>query len=99
LQNFQALVERDARHEQTLDADGVELLESLQLARLHRRLQRRERRQRYQLAARTADVHLGELIRRQALAALDLRNDLVAAPLDAEAVDVIAAEENGEVAS
>ena len=40
-----------------------------------------------------------ELIRRQPLAALHLRDDLVAAALDAEAIDVVAAEERGEIAA
>ena len=45
----QRLVERHRRRDDALDADGVQLLELLQLARLGRRLAARERRQRHQL--------------------------------------------------
>ena len=51
------------------------------------------------LPSGAGDVDVLELVRRQALAALDLRDDLVAAPLDAEAVDVVAAEQRREVAA
>ena len=62
-------------------------------------LQRRERRQRHQLVVRAGDVDLRELIRRQPLGALDLRDHLVAAALDAEAVDVVAAEQRRQIAA
>ena len=51
------------------------------------------------LSSRSGDVDLRELIRRQPLRALDLRNHLVAAPLDAEAVDVVAAEQRRQIAA
>ena len=60
---------------------------------------RRERRERHELAVRPGDVDLRELIRRQPLGALDLRDHLVAAPLDAEPVDVVAAEQRREIAA
>ena len=87
------------RRDHALDAHRVELLEALQLARLGRRLERGEGRERHQLALRARDVDLRELVRRQALAALDLRDHLVAAALDAEAVDVVAAQHRREVAA
>ena len=43
------------------------------------------------------DVHLRKLIRRQALHAFDLRNDLVAASLNAEPVDVVAANQRRQI--
>ena len=51
------------------------------------------------LLSRSGDVDLRQLIRRQALGALDLRNDFVAAPLDAEAVDVVSAQQRREILS
>src|SRR4029450_8255010 len=44
------------------------------------------------------DVDLRQLVGRQPLGALDLRNDLVAASLDAEAIDVVAAEQDRQIA-
>ena len=64
-----------------------------------RRLQRRERRERHQLAAGARDVDVRELVGGEALGALDLRDHLVAAALDAEAVDVVAAEHRRQVAA
>src|SRR5262249_17217774 len=45
----------------------------------------------------TADVHLRKLLRGQSLHALDLRNDLVASPLNAETIDVIPAQQGGKI--
>ena len=93
----QRLVERDRRRNHALDAHGVELLELLQLARLGGRPQAGEGRQRHELVARSRDVDLRQLIGRQALGALDLRNHLVAPALDAEPVDVVAAEQRRQI--
>ena len=49
------------------------------------------------LLLRSRDVDLRQLVGGQALRALDLRNDLVAAALDAEAVDVVPAQQGGKV--
>ena len=51
------------------------------------------------MSPRSGDVDLRQLIGRQPLGALDLRNDLVAASLDAEAVDVVAAEQRRQIAA
>ena len=64
-----------------------------------RRLEGRERRERHELAAGAGHVDVCELVGREALGALDLRDDLVAAALDAEAIDVVAAEHRREVAA
>src|SRR5262249_43862398 len=92
-------VERDARRNRPLNSDSIELLEALQLARLGRRLQSGEGRQRNELAASASDVHLRQLIGRQALAANHLRNDFVAAALNAETIDVVSAQQDREIAA
>ena len=51
----------------------------------------------HQLAVGAGHVDVGELIGRQAVAALDLRDHLVAAPLNAEPVHVVAAEQRRQV--
>src|SRR6266545_1679406 len=95
----QRLIERDRRRDHTLDADGIELLKFLQLPRLGRGSQARERREWHELVAGSGDVHLRKLIGRQALRARDLRNDLIAPALDAEPVDVVAAQKDWEISS
>src|SRR5205814_1861037 len=77
LEVLERIVERDARRESALDADGVELLEAFEIARLGRRLQRREGRQRHELPAAAGDVDLRELVGRQPVGALYERDDLV----------------------
>src|SRR5205085_12470648 len=67
LEERERLVERDAGRDDALDAHRVELLEALQLARLRGRRQLRERRERHELAVRTGDVEVRELVGRQAL--------------------------------
>ncbi len=99
LQKSQRLVERHRRRDDALDADGIQLLELLQIARFRRGPQRGERRQRDEPIVRAGDVDLAELIGRQPLGTHHLRNDLVAASLDAETVDVVGAEERREVAA
>src|SRR6266511_4130443 len=81
LEEFERFVERDARRDDALDANGVQLLKPLQLPRLGGVLERREGRKRNQLSAGPGDVDLLELVRRQAFRALDLGDDLVTAPL------------------
>ena len=98
LEIVERLVQRHARRDDALDANGVELLEPLQLARLGRRLQRGEGRKRHQPPLGPRHVDVFQLIRGEALAALHLGDHLVASPLDAEAVDVIPAQEGGQVA-
>ncbi len=92
-------VERDTGRVGALDADGVELLEALQLARLRRGGERGKGRKRNELPTAACDVDLRQLIGCQPVAATDERNDLVAPPLDAEAVHVVSAEQRREVAS
>ena len=87
-------IERHRRRDHSLHPHGVELLELLQLARLGGRPQTRERRQRHELVAGSRDVNLRQLIGRETLGTLDLRNHLVAAALNAEAVDIVAAEQD-----
>src|SRR5881409_2903632 len=62
-------------------------------SRLGGGLQRGEGRERHELAVLTGHVDILELVGCEALAALDLGDHLVAAPLDAEAIDVVPAEE------
>ena len=59
--------------------------------------QRGDGAQRHQLVVRSGDVDIFQLLGIQALDALDLRNHLVAAPVDVEAVDEIAADAAREI--
>ncbi len=95
LEHLEARVERprgDAR-----DLDRVELLEAVQGARLDAFLDGRDRAERDELPVRAGDVDLAELRRGQARRALDLRDHLVAAAVDAEAIDEVAAEHRREI--
>ena len=94
---LQRLVERNRRRDHALDAHGIELLELLQLPRLGRGPQLANVDSGTSLSLGAGDVDLRELIGRQPLRALDLRNDLVAPALDAEAVDVVAAEQRRQI--
>lgn len=82
-----------------LELHRVELLEAVQRARLDAVFERRDRVQRNELAVWTADVDERELLRREPRATLDLRNDLVAAPLDVEAIDEVTAERRTDIAA
>ena len=95
----QRLIERDGRRDDALDADGIQLLELLQFTRLGGRSQAGKRRERNQLVIGPGDVHLLQLICRQTLVAFELWNHLVAAALDAEPVDVIAAHQCRQIES
>ena len=75
----------------------VELLEFVQLPRLGSGLQRGEGGQRNEFVVRSGDVDLLQLIGGQTVRAFDLRNDFVAPALDAEAIDVVAAEHGGKI--
>src|SRR5205823_7829386 len=74
LEVAERLVERHAGRDHALEAHGIELLEALELARLRGRLERGERRERHELATGAAHVDRLELLGRQALGPLDLRN-------------------------
>ena len=97
LQEAQCLVQRHVRWDHPLNCYGVELLEFLQIPRFGSGFQGGEGREAHQLTVGSSDVDLFELIRRQTFGALDLRNDLVAPALDAEAVDIVSAEQRGKV--
>src|SRR3989454_3573676 len=97
LEETERLIERHVRRYSALDAHSIELLEPLELTGLGARPERREGRQRDRPALGTRDVDVLELIGRETFRALHLRDDLVAAPLDAEAIDIVAAEERGQV--
>src|SRR5216683_5511614 len=94
---MQRLVKRHIRRNHPLNCYSIELLELLQLPRLGRGFQGGEGREPNQLVVGSSDVDLFQLIRRQTFGALDLRNDLVAPALDAEAVDIVSAEQRGKV--
>ena len=96
-QETQRFVERHIRRDHSLNGHGVELLEFLQLARLGCVLQGCEGGQRDEFVVGSLDVDLFELIGRQTLRALDLRNDLVAPALDAEAIHIIPAQHGGKI--
>ena len=53
--------------------------------------------ERHQLPARTGHIQILELLGREALGALHLGNDLVAATLNREAIDVISAQQRAQV--
>src|SRR5262245_19921526 len=93
LEKPERLVEWNLWWDHALNAHGVKLLELFQLARLSRRTKAGEGRQWHQAVCRSRDVHLRKLIGRQTLCAFNLRNHLVTSPLDAEAVDVVPADE------
>jgi hypothetical protein len=97
LEHLQRLVERGAGPERALDFRGIELLEAVQLPRLGGLFQGREGGELTSFPAGSGDVEILELFRVQALGSFDLRDDLVAAALDAEAVHVIAAEHGAEI--
>src|SRR5262249_14118467 len=98
LEEVERLVKRHRRRDHALNANGIELLKLLQIARFRRRLQAGKRRQRYETIVRTGDVNLLELTRRQLVGARHLRDDLVAPAVNAESVDVIRADERRQVA-
>ena len=106
LEEPQRAIQRHVRGNHALHSDRVELLELLQLARLGGRAQGGERRERHErimrLVCRSAgggasDVDLRELVGCQTVSPLDLRNHLVASPLDAEPIYVVAAEKRREI--
>src|SRR5262249_32263010 len=99
LEEAERAVERDPWRNHSLHANRVQLLELLELARLCGGPQARERRERHELAVRTRDVDPLQLFGRESIAARDLRDHLVAAAIDAEAVHVITSEHRGEVES
>ncbi len=55
--------------------------------------------ERHELVLRSGDVDLRELLGRQTLRALDLRNDFVASALNAEPVDIVSAQQGGQILS
>src|SRR6266446_3580176 len=96
-QETQRFVERHIRRNHSLNGHGVELLKFFQFARLSRRLQRGEGGEWDEFVVRSFDVDLLELIGRQTLGALDLWNDFVTPPLNAEAIYIIPAQHGGEI--
>ncbi len=92
-QERQRLIEGNRGRNHPLYAHRVELLEFLQLTRLGGGLQAGEGGERDKFVVGPRNVHLLELVGRQAIRPLHLRNHLVAAPLDAESVDVISADQ------
>src|SRR5439155_14027423 len=94
LERRQRVIDRARRD--TLELDRVELLEAIERARLDPFAYGRDRAERDELAARSRDVDVGELVGRQTRDALDLRDHLVRAAVEVEAVDVVAAEDRGE---
>jgi hypothetical protein len=97
LENLEGLVDGDARREDGGDLGRVELLEAVDLARFRGFLQLREGGELQELAVGAPYVGGAELVGIKAALALDLRDDLVAASLGAEAVDVVPAEEGAQV--
>ena len=96
--NAERLVERHPRRLQALDAHRVQLLEALELPRLASRSAGwRTSRAGTSLPPAPVTWISESCSGGQPLAALELRDHLVAAPLDAEAVDVVPAQEGREV--
>src|SRR5262249_8698201 len=77
--------------------DGVQLLEAVQRSRFEAGANGGDRRQGDELTVRPGDVDVGQLARRQASGPLDLGYHLVAAPVDVEAVDEVAAQHRRQV--
>ena len=98
LEERQRLIERHRGRNDRLDAHRIQLLEAFELAWLGRGLERGERRQRHQLALGPGHIDRLQLFRREPLAALDLRDHLVAAALDAEPVDEVATDQRRQIA-
>ena len=95
LQEAQGLIQRPHRH--AADLDRVELLEAVERAGHHGFAKRGDGGERDQFSVRAGDIDVLQLVRVEAVDPLDLRNDLVAAPGDVEAVDEIAADHGRQV--
>ena len=91
----QGLVQRADRH--AADLDRVELLKAVERARHDRVLEGGDGAQRDQLAVRAGDVDVAELVGVEPVDPLNLRNDLVAAAGDIEAVDEVAADHGRQI--
>ena len=93
LEEGDRLPHADARHRHGGEGRGVQLVVLAEGVRLGRGRDGDDRRQRYRLAARGRDVVLRQHVGRQALRARHLRDHLVGAPAEAEAVDVVLAQQ------
>ena len=96
-QKFQSLIERADRD--TADTNGIELLESGEVAGLRAVADRCDRAQGDEFVAGATDLHVEDLIFIESAGAVDLRDDLVAAALDIEAVHKISTYASGQVAA
>ena len=99
LQEVERLAERVAGKRHALQRRRTQLLEVGERVRLRRLRDRRHRRQRHELAARRAHAILRQPIRRETEVARHLRDHLIRAAIQVEAVDVIAAEQRRERAA
>ncbi len=97
LQHAQAVVLRDARIHAAVDAHRIALLEAIQRARRRARLDVRERRDRHHASIGRLDLEIEQRRERRAIRFADLRDHLVAAIEEVEAVDVVAAEQRAEL--
>ena len=91
----QRFVQRSDRH--AAELDRVQLLEAVQGTGHGGVLDGGDGAERHELSVRAADIDVLDLVRVKAVLALDLRNDLVAAAGDVEAVDEIAADHGADV--
>ena len=99
LQNLEGLVDGDARGKDGGDLGRIKLLEALDLARFGAVLQFSKRGELQELLVGTAHVDGSERIRVEAVLALELGDDLVASPLDTEAVHVVASKQCAQVSA
>ena len=96
LQEGDALADRPTGERHALQHGGVQLLEGGEPVGLHRLRDFGEGRERHHLPVRRAHAVAQNLVNRRTLGARHLRDHLVAAAIDGEAVDIVAAQERGQ---
>src|SRR6185295_10439499 len=95
LQNLQPRVETARR--ETGNFDGVELLEAVECPRLDALSHGGDGGELHELTVGPGDVNVFQLVDGEPARALDLRNDLVAATLDVESIDEVAAQHRRQI--
>src|SRR5271168_3515174 len=91
LEKCQCLVEGHIRGDYALNSYRIQLLKFIQRARFRCGLQRGKGREWHEFVGRSLHIDLRKLLGGETLDPLNLRDDLVAAPLNAESVDIVPA--------
>ena len=97
LKNLERLIDGDPRGKNAGDLGGVQLLEAVDLTRFGASLQFGKSGELEELIVGAAHINGTELIGVETVLPLELRDHLVAASLDAEAVHIVAAEQRAEI--